>query len=139
MGDAGLPRDGPLQDLDLLAIVDGELIAYEIKTRYASTKGGRLTKAGNLLRPPLQRSHNPGGRQASQRYVAERLKDHLDVGEGYSGIVVHVVAVDFVAMRAQWFIVNDAGKGMRPAGPPIDCAAAAQQALNQIVKHRGQL
>jgi hypothetical protein len=139
LGDAGLPRDGPLQDLDLLAIVEGELVAYEVKTRYASTKAGRLTKAGNLLRPPLQRSRTVGGGQASQPYVAERLKAHLDVGEGYSGIVVQVIAIDFVTMLAQWFHVNDGGKGLRPAGPPIECAAAAQQALNQIVKHRGQL
>lgn len=55
MGDAGLPRDGTRQDLDLLAVVDGELIAYEVKTRYAARKAGRLTRAGNLLRPQLQR------------------------------------------------------------------------------------
>lgn len=139
MGDAGLPRDGPLQDLDLLVIIEGELVAYEVKTRYASTKAGRLTKAGNLLRPPLQRSRTAGGGQASQPYVAERLKAHLDVGEGYAGIAVQVIAIDFVAMLAQGFHVNDGGKGLRPAGPPIECAAAAQQALNQIVKHRGQL
>ena len=139
MGDAGLPRDGPLQDLDLLAIIEGELVAYEVKTRDASIKAGRLTTAGNLLRPSLQHSRTVGGGQASQPYVAERLKAHLDVGEGYSGIVVQVIAIDFVAMLAQWFHVNDGGKGLRPAGPPIECAAAAQQALNRIVKHRGQL
>jgi len=87
----------------------------------------------------MQRSRTVGGGQASQPYVAERLKGHLDVGEGYAGIAVQVIAIDFVAMLAQWFHVNDAGKGLRTAGPPIDCADAAQQALSQIVDHRGQL
>ena len=80
-----------------------------------------------------------GSGQASQPYVADRLRAHLDVGDGYDGIVVQVIAVDFVAMLAQWFHVNDAGTGLRPSGPPIDCADAAQQALNQIVDHRGRL
>lgn len=139
MGDAGLPRDGTRQDLDLLALVGTELIAYEVKTSYASTKAGRLTRAGNLRRPPLQRSRTSGGGQASQPYVADRLRAHLDVGDGYDGIVVQVIAVDFVAMLAQCFHVNDVGTGLRPSGPPIDCADAAERALNQIVDHRGRL
>lgn len=139
MGDAGLPRDGARQDLDLLAVIDGELIAYEVKTRYAATKAGRLTRAGNLLRPRLQRGRTAGGGQASQPYVAERLAGQIDVGEGYEGIVVQIIAVDFVAMRAQFFQVNDAGTALRPSGPPIDCADAARRALNQIADHRGQL
>ncbi|WP_155725977.1 hypothetical protein [Mycobacterium avium] len=60
MGDAGLPRDGTRQDLDLLAFIDGELIAYEVKTRYAATKAGKITRAGNLLRPRLQRPRTSG-------------------------------------------------------------------------------
>ncbi|ORM38086.1 hypothetical protein [Williamsia sp. 1135] len=139
MGDARLPRDGTRQDLDLLAVVDGELIAYEVKTRYASTKAGRVTRAGNLLRPRLQRSRTPGTGQASQPYVADRLAGHIEVGDGYEGIVVQIIAVDFVAMLAQWFDVNDSGSGLRPAGPPIDCTDAALRALQQIVDHRGQL
>jgi hypothetical protein len=139
MGDAGLPRDGTRQDLDLLAFVGTELIAYEVKTSYASTKAGHLTRAGNLRRPPLQRCRVPGSGQASQSYVADRLRAHLDIGDDYDGIVVQVIAVDFVAMLAQWFHISDAGAGLRPSGPPIDCADAAQQALNQIVDHRGQL
>ncbi len=139
MGDAGLPRDGTRQDLDLLAVVDGELIAYEVKTRYAARKAGRLTKSGNLLRPRLQRSRTPGGGQASQPYVAERLAGQIDVGDGYEGIVVQVITVDFVAMLAQWFDVNDSGSGLRPAGAPIDCTNAAHRALQQIVDHRGRL
>jgi hypothetical protein len=87
----------------------------------------------------LQRSRTAGGGQANQRYVAERLTAHLNTAEGYAGISVQVIAIDFVAMLAQWFHVNDAGKGLRPVGPPIGCAAAAQQALDQIVDHRGQL
>ncbi|WP_425003050.1 hypothetical protein [Mycolicibacterium sp. S3B2] len=139
MGDAGLPRDGSCQDLDLLAIVDGELIAYEVKTRYAAAKAGRLTRTGNLLRPRMQRSRVPGSGQASQPYVAERLAGQIDVGHGYEGIVVQIITVDFVAMLAQWFDVNDKGSGLRPAAAPIDCTAAAHRALQQIVDHRGQL
>jgi len=139
MGDAGMPRDGTRQDLDLLAIVDGELVAYEVKTRYAALKAGRITRAGNLLRPRLQRSRIPGAGQASQPYVAKRLESHIDVGDGYDGVIVQVVAVDFVAMLAQRFDVNDTGSGLRPAGAPIDCADAAHRALQQIVDHRGLL
>ena len=139
MGDAGLPRDGTRQDLDLLAVVDGELVAYEVKTRYAATKAGRLTRAGHLLRPRLQRSRGFGGGQASQPYVAERLTGHIDVGDGYEGILVQVIAIDLVAMLAQCFDVDDTGGRLRPVGTPIDCTHAAHQALQQIVDHRGQL
>ena len=50
MGDADLPRDGTRQGLDLLAVFDGELIAYEVKTRYAATKAGRLTRVQRVAR-----------------------------------------------------------------------------------------
>jgi hypothetical protein len=140
MGDAGLPRDEGRQDLDLLAIVDDHLIAYEVKTRYISTRAGRLTRTGNLPRPRLRAARRPDAhRQASQGYVADRLRDHVDTADGYEGIDVRVIAIDFMAMLAQQFAVNDAGGGLRPLDPPIDCTAAARQALAQIIDHRGHL
>lgn len=48
MGNAGLPRCGGRQDLDLVVMIDGELIVYEVKTRYLSSRAGRLTRSGNL-------------------------------------------------------------------------------------------
>ncbi|SHI99701.1 hypothetical protein SAMN02745244_01503 [Tessaracoccus bendigoensis DSM 12906] len=38
LGDAGMPRDEGRQDLDVVAIVDGELVAFEVKTLYRSRR-----------------------------------------------------------------------------------------------------
>jgi hypothetical protein len=135
MGDAALPRDGGRQDLDLLAIVDDRLIAYEVKTRYISTTAGGLTRAGNLPRPRLRAGRRPDAhRQGRQAYVADRLRDHVDTTD--QGIGVRVIAIDFMAMLAQQFAVNDDGTGLSPLDSPIDCTAAARQALTQIMTHR---
>jgi hypothetical protein len=61
MGDAGLERDDGRQHLDLLAVVNGELLAFEIKTRYTSARAGRVTRAGNLARPRLRRAAGEAG------------------------------------------------------------------------------
>lgn len=53
---AGLPREGGRQDLDLLAIIDGALIAVEVKRRYRSSLAGHLTRAGNLRHLYLRRA-----------------------------------------------------------------------------------
>jgi hypothetical protein len=140
MGDAGMPRDGARQDLDLLVIVDGALIAYEVKTRYLSTRAGRLTRVGNLPRPRLRRAASPTGhRQGSQAYVAQRLDGVLDIDDGYEGIEVRVIAIDFRAMLAQEFLLNDTATRLQHGGPPMDCRAAAERALARIVNHRGHL
>ena len=48
MGDSGMPRSAGRQDLDIVAIIDGELIAFEVKTRSHGHRAGRLTRAGHL-------------------------------------------------------------------------------------------
>ena len=89
MGDAGLPREGGRQDLDLLAIIDGALIAIEVKTRYRSRRAGQITRAGNLRRPRLRRPRSAAGdRQGSQAYVTDRLAASVDTGDGYEGVDV---------------------------------------------------
>lgn len=140
MGDAGLPREGSRQDLDLLAIIDGALIAVEVKTRYRSSLAGHLTRAGNLRRPRLRRPRSAAGdRQGSQAYVTDRLAASVDTGDGYEGVDVRVIAIDFCAMLAQQFTVDDTGAHLRPLEPPVDCTGAAQRALAQIIGHRGHL
>lgn len=140
MGDAALPRQDGRQELDLLAIVDGELIAFEVKTRFLSQGAGRITRAGNLPRPRLRRAAQPSGdRQGSQGYVAARVAHHVDTGNDFDGIDVRVIAVDLRAMLAQQFSVNDAGSRLTPINLPVACADAAGRALAQILDHRGYL
>lgn len=140
MGDAGLPRDEGRQDLDLLVIVDGSLVAIEVKTRHTSKSAGRLTRAGNLARPRLRRPGSPTGhRQGSQRYVAERLSAHLETGHDYDRIDVRVIVLDFHGMLAQQFTVDDSGTRLTPLSPPQDCADAARRAFNRIIDHRHYL
>jgi len=140
LGDAGLPRQHGRQDLDMLAIVDDALIAFEVKTRYTSTTAGRLTRAGNLTRPRLRRPGTPTGHsQGSQRYVGDRLGDFVDTEDGYNGIDVRVIAVDLIALRAQQFAVDDSGRRLTPITPPVDCADATRRALDRIIDHRGYL
>lgn len=137
MGDASMPRDGASQDLDLLGFIDGELIAFEVKARYRSKRAGRVTRTGNLLRPRLNRARSlAAGRQGSQSYVGQRVDAFVDTGYGYGGIDVRVIAVDFVAMLAQQFAVDDAGTRLTPLDEPVDCAAAAAAALQRIVEHQ---
>lgn len=140
MGDARMPRDGAAQDLDILAVVNGSLIAFEVKTQFLARTAGRHTRAGNLARPRMRRPRPPGiMRQGSQRYVAQRLVDVIDVDSGYAGIEVRAIAVDFRLMELQQFGVNDSGTRVSPLGPPADCTLAAQSALARIVEHRGFL
>ena len=140
MGDAGLPRDGARQDLDVLAVLDGALIAFEIKTRFMGRAAGRHTRAGNLPRPRMRRaSMGLGPRQGSQEYVAARLKDFVDVGGDYGGVEVRVAAVDFRLMEIQQFALNDSATLLTPIGGPADCREAARLAFSAIVGHRGHL
>jgi hypothetical protein len=133
-------REQCRQHLDLLVIVDGAPVAVEVKTRYTSARAGRLTRAGNLPRPRLRRAaREDGHRQGSQPYVAARVQGWIDTGNDYAGMDVRAIVVDFVAMLAQQFAVNDAGTGLVALGPPVDCAEAAREALAVIVEHRGYL
>lgn len=138
LGDAGLDRTQGRQDLDIIAIVDGLLVAFEVKTRYSSRRAGRITRAGNLPKPRLRRS-SIGHRQGSQPYIADRIASIVDVDDEYGGVDVQLVAVDFVAMLAQFFTVNDRGDRLTPWGPPIHCRHAAARALNRILEYRQHL
>jgi hypothetical protein len=140
MGDSGMPRSAGRQDLDLVAVIDGELIAFEVKTRSHGHRAGKLTRAGHLYRPQLRRPTTPErGRQASQPYVAARLSDVIDTDDGYDGIQVRVIGVDLKTMLIEQFSVSDDGKRLTPIGTPTDCTNAARRALDVIVGHRGHL
>lgn len=139
-GDAGMSRDGALQDLDIVASLDGQLTAFEVKARYLSHTAGRMTRSGNLYRPRTRRpASGAAPRQASQAYVRQRLSSIVDTGSGYAGIAVRVIAVDFVAMCIQLFAVNDRGTAVRPIGQPVDCRDSAERALQTVLDHRGFL
>lgn len=140
MGDAGMPREAGRQDLDIVAVVDGELMAFEVKTQFLGRRAGKLTRAGDLPRPRMRPPAKPGlGRQASQSYVTARLGEVIDTGDGFDGIEVRVIAVDLKSMLIQKFRVGDDGRRLTPIGKPTDCTNAARQALDSIVGHRGHL
>lgn len=141
MGDAGMPRNEGRQDLDLLMIIEGTLTAVEVKTRYRSRQAGRLTRAGNLLRPRMRRAASPSdSRQGSQEYVAARLAGSINTGENvYAGIDVRAMAIDLKLMLAQQFDLNDAGTRLAPRDAPIPCRGATEEALRRILAHRGYL
>lgn len=138
LGDAGLERIAGRQDLDIVAIVDDRLVAFEVKTRHTAARAGRLTRTGNLPRPRLR--HRPHThRQASQPYVAERMNAIIDTEDGYKGIDVQIVAVDLVAMLTQFFRADDHARRIVPLAPPVPCRAATAIALDRILEHRGYL
>ena len=138
LGDAGMPRVEGRQDLDLIAVVEGELVAFEVKTTYHSRRAGRLTRAGNLVRPRL-RSTNSGHRQASQPYVTDRITGIVNTEDDYEGIRVQVLVIDLLLMLAQVFDVNDQGTRLQPTAPPMPCQQAVMIALERIRNHRGHL
>lgn len=138
MGDAGMERTKGRQSLDLVAILDGELVAFEVKTQYNSRKAGRVTRNGDLHRPRMRRT-GARQRQASQPYIANRVARIVDTGDRFEGVEAQVVVVDFVGMCAQFFSVDDHGRGIRPLAPPMPCEHAARAALEEIISHRGHL
>jgi hypothetical protein len=140
MGDSGMPREAGRQDLDIVAFIDSELMAFEVKTQFLGRRAGKVTRAGNLPRPRMRPPTKPErGRQASQPYVTARLADIVDTSEGYDGIEVRVIAVDLKSMLIQQFSVGDDGRRLTSIGKPTDCTNAARKALNGIVAHRGHL
>lgn len=140
IGDSGMPRDAGRQDLDTVAFIDGELIAFEVKTQFLGRHAGKITRAGNLARPRMRPPASPEReRQGSQPYVAARLGDVVDTEDGYDGIEVRVIAVDLKAMLIQQFSVGDDGRRLSPISSPADCTDAAREALDVIVGHRGHL
>lgn len=144
IGDAGMPRNGSRQDLDVVAEVDGYLVVFEVKTTYVGRRAGRRTAAGNLYRPRLRRirathGHAGTGRQGSQEYATERLDELIDLDSDFPGVKVRVAVVDLRAMLLQQFAVDDGGRITGPVGPAADCSDAALAAYGRIVEHRGRL
>jgi hypothetical protein len=146
LGDAGMPRRHGLQDLDVVAVVDGELVVFEVKTRFFGRSAGYLTRAGNLPRPRLRRQRSghqmprKRGSQGSQPYAAVRLDGIVDVDEDhYGGVQARAVAVDLRSLTLQQFAVDDSGGVIAPLGVPVDCSRAAATALERIVEHRGHV
>lgn len=138
MGDAGRPRDRATQDLDIVAVLDGTLMAFEVKTRFAAKSAGKHTRLGNLVSPRMRGSSTLSvPRQGSQEYVAKRLGNVADVSDDYLGVEVRVIAVDFRRMEVQQFAVNDSGARLSPLGLPADCTSTARAALTTILEHRG--
>lgn len=140
LGDAEMPRAMGRQDLDVLAIVDDILVAFEVKTRFHSRYAGRTTRTGDLYRPRLRRASGlDGHRQGSQPYVARRLSDYVDTDdEDYLGVEVRVIGVDLVGFLIQQFRVDDGGRRMTPVAPPASCRNEAEAAVDRIHKHRGR-
>lgn len=115
MGDAGMPRTGQSQDLDLIAVVGDALVAFEVKTRFMGKTAGKRTRLGNLPRPRMRRATATfEARQGSQDYVAARLDQIIDTGGDYAGIDVRVIAVDLRLMEIQQFKLNDSGTRLTP-------------------------
>lgn len=127
VGDSHLPRNDGRQDLDLVAVIDGELTVVEVKTRYLSGIAGTRTRAGNLRRPKL--STRGPARQSSADYNATRLTSIVDV-DGIAAVRVYVV--DLQAAFLQWFPVNDAGRLQAPPEGPETCAAYLPEAIETI-------
>ena len=138
LGDAGMPRTANRQDLDITAVLEGELIAFEVKSRYLSRRAGKLTRGGDLLRPRLSRT-STGQRQGSQGYATERIADIVDTGDGCEGVNVRLAVVDFQLMMLQFFSLDDDGRVSTRLGPPMECATEAAVAYLEIVNHRGHL
>ncbi|MFE4948651.1 hypothetical protein ACFQ9V_00935 [Leifsonia sp. NPDC056665] len=138
MGEAGMERTEGRQDLDIVAELDGVLIAYEVKTMYTSRRAGKLSRAGNLSRPRL-RYTQAGVRQASQAYATDRLSNTIDTCGDYQGIDVQIAVVDFELMALQFFDVDDFGRRITRAGPITPCRKSAEEALRNILSNRGHL
>ena len=137
-GDGGRERNQSRQQLDILAVLDGDLTAIEVKTRYNSNRAGHVTRAGNLSRPRLRRPSEPSRyRQGSQPYLAQRISDYVDVADAdFQGIDVLVAAIDLHALLVQFFSINDRGTRPIPVGRPMECESAAQEALQRIIGFR---
>jgi hypothetical protein len=137
LGDASMPRDDHRQDLDIVAIVDEELTAFEVKTRYLSALSGRMTRVGNLRAPRLRRPAANGQRQGSQPYMARRLRSYFDIDN--AEVEARVLVVDFGAMAIQQFSVDSGGRRPRPISQPHPCRHHAETALRRILEYRGFL
>lgn len=125
LGDSGMERgSNGEQDVDVLAVLDGELTAVEVKTRYLGKLAGKQTRRGDLRRPQLRK---PGAshRQGSLPYTAARVDKYAEM-DGEPRIVVALV--DLQLKLTQLFEVRD-GRVLAAEAAPHDCSAALAKVL----------
>lgn len=139
LGDSGMARTAGRQDLDLIIVSDGELVAVEVKTRFLSSKAGHLTPSGNLLRPRLRRPTLARPRQGSQEYLRPRLAPFISVTEEGFDISARVCAVDLRAELLQWFPLSREGRVLAPSELPVGCSVEIEEGVQAILGHRGHL
>jgi hypothetical protein len=130
LGDSELPREEGRQDLDVVAIIEGELTALEVKTRYRAKVAGTITRAGNLHRPRL-RSTSRSSKQGSQAYAAERLSQFIEID---GDVQILVAVVDLQAFLIQFYLVVN-GRMIRPLAPPADCRDSATTAAADLLEY----
>lgn len=126
-----MPRDSGRQDLDAVAIVDGELIAYEVKSRFHERRAGTLTRTRNVPKPRLGQSRRRSDgsssyAQSTREYVLERVEQFIDVHDD-TDLQLRLFVVDLKIFLAQEYRIDD-GRIGEPFGPPIPCLAAALEA-----------
>lgn len=141
LGDSGMPREAARQDLDIVALIDDELIAFEVKTTFFNTNAGKQTRRGDLYRPRLSRRRDRMDleltfNQGSFGYVKQRLQGTLTV----DGMVeVRVIVVDLRAFKIQQFLLSPTGRILRTCSPVEDCEPFVLQGMAEILGHRGYL
>lgn len=136
LGDSGMPRENGRQDLDLVAIVAGELIAVEVKTRHASQAAGTLTRTGHLPRPRLSRSRVSGQSQGDRTYVLDRVRQFIDVDDD-TELAVWVYVVDLRGALAQRHRLN--GRRLAAAAElPVDVRPFIADAVD-VLRSAGRL
>jgi hypothetical protein len=121
--------------LDAIAIIDGELVAFEIKSRFHGRLAGTLTLEGDLPKPRLGRVRRRADgstsfAQASREYVLERVEQFIDVDED-TDVEVRLFVVDLKAFLAQEVTIED-GKIGQPLTRPMPCLDAAIEAAETI-------
>ena len=111
LGDSGMPRNSGRQDLDAIAIVDGSLVAYEVKSRFHGRLAGKRTRAGDVPKPRLTRRRSRadgtvGFAQATRGYVLERVEQFIDVDDE-TDVEVRLVVVDLKVFVAQEYLIDE--------------------------------
>ncbi|SDQ03748.1 hypothetical protein [Arthrobacter crystallopoietes] len=138
LGDSGMPRTASRQDLDIVALVEGELVAFEVKTTYIEKRAGTLTRLGNLHRPKLRRKAArsdllPSHDQGSPDYVSQRVHSIVEVD---GSMECRVIAVDLRGLKLQEFALNHRGEISGPYSGVVDCRDFVRQGMAEILQHR---
>jgi hypothetical protein len=134
LGGSGMPRDGGRQDLDVIAIVDGELGVFEVKARCYGAMAGRTQVDVGLARARLGRARrradgSTSHAQATREYIIERAEQLIDVDDD-TEVSVRLFVVDLKAKLAHEFWIED-GKITVPVSEPLECADFMSIAVGQ--------